>query len=61
MACLVLVFYFLTLRFSNLSFKLWDHSIVYSSLAVASSSAGTAAVGKSAAEIQHREDSTERF
>lgn len=45
----------------HVSFKLWDHSIVYSSLAVASSSAGTAAVGKSAAEIQRREDSTERF
>ena len=44
----------------HLSFKLGDHSIVYSSLAVASSSAGTAALGKSAAEIQRREDSTDR-
>ena len=44
----------------HLSFELRDHIIVYSSVAAASSSAGTAAVGNSAAESQSRDDSRDR-
>lgn len=43
----------------HLSFTPRDHSIVYPSAAVASSSAGPAAVGNSAAETQNREESTD--
>ena len=41
----------------HLSFTPRDHSIVYPSAAVASSSAGPAAVGNSASETQNREES----